>query len=53
VSFTKIFLVVAEIGLPVLTYPGIPYTHIVHRRLWINVHKIFHTCQAPQSLFMI
>jgi len=35
--FTKILLVVAEIGLPVPTYPWIQYTqscnHIVHRRL--------------------
>jgi len=24
---------------------------IVHRRLWVKVHKIFHTCTAPQGLF--
>jgi len=34
VSFTKILLIVAEIGLPVPTYPGIHITklfsHIVH-----------------------
>jgi len=41
-SFTKIFLVVAEIGLPVPTYPQIWYTksfnHIVHHHLWTKVH---------------
>jgi len=27
------------------------FNRIVHRRLWVQVHKIFHTCRASRGLF--
>ena len=29
------------------------FNRIVHRRLWVKVHKIFHTCRAPRGLFTV
>jgi len=29
------------------------FNRIVHRRLWIKVHEIFHTCRAPRELFTV
>jgi len=28
------------------------FSRIVHRRLWVHVHKIFHTCRAHRGLFI-
>jgi len=56
-SFIKIFLVVAEIGLPVPTHPLIRHTQsfnrVVHRRLWAKVHKICYTYKAHRVLFTV
>jgi len=56
-NVTKIFLAVAEISLPVPTYPRIRYTklfnHVVHRRLWTKVHEICYTYKAPVGLFTV
>jgi len=29
------------------------FNRIVHRRLWVKVHKIVHTCRAPRGLFTV
>ena len=29
------------------------FNRIVHRRLWVKVHEIFHTCRAPRGLFTV
>ena len=29
------------------------FNRIVHRRLWVKVYKIFHTCRAPGGLFTV
>ena len=29
------------------------FNRIVHRRSWVKVHKIFHTCRAPRGLFTV
>ena len=29
------------------------FNRIVHRRLWVEVHKILHTCRAPWGLFTV
>jgi len=29
------------------------FNRIVHRHLWVKVHKIFHTCRAPWGLFIV
>ena len=29
------------------------FNRIVHHRLWVKVHKIFHTCRAPRGLFTV
>jgi len=52
-KFHKIFLVVAEIGLQVPTYPRIRTTKLVNlivfRRLWTKVHKIFYTYKSTSG----
>jgi len=29
------------------------FNRIIHRRLWVKVHQIFHTCRAPWGLFTV
>jgi len=29
------------------------FNRIVHRRLWVHIHKIFHTCRAPRVLLIV